>query len=585
VSGALRELLAVFGTEVDDSGLKKGQKGVESFKSTLKEFGETLIAAFAVERIIDFSKEILESADVLAKQSAALSVSAADLQGWQFAAKLSGSSAEEFSAAFTKFNRNVAEAGKGTGPAADAFKALGVSIKDSTGKAGQPIKLLDGVADALAGMQDPAKRTEAIMALFGKSGAKLLPLFQEGSAGIAKLRAEVGELGASFDEAFLENAQEVNDNLDRLKLGVRGLAIQAIGPLLPTIVSWTQKGIDLIKSIVELTKHSSSLQAALVTFGTVGAAKAISGLVGLAQKAGFLKAGLRGVLFELAPLVLGFLAIEDVWTFLTGGSSVTGDLIEKFFGKDAPAKVRAFAATLKETGLADLGLLLKGAFAIFTDGKPLTQKFQDLLTFIESDFRRALKRDFGEVGDSIATWASALTTVVDILNRIVAAMGWIATHTVNAIGKSAFASEDAELNNAAKNNALLRDNPQKRASADDFKGGWFKQVVSLVTGFDPQEAADAINKGIDQRSKGGGSGNLDAQSIRESFAPTSVSAPVLGGQGTTQVEQNVRTQITQQFYATTPEEVQRSASDGVKSGVSKSSDLLATQAAIKKTGA
>src|SRR3954470_13786109 len=103
MSGALREILAVFGTEFDDKGIKDGEKGVGSLKQTLLGFGGILAGAFAVHEIVEFGREVLEQADALAKQSQALSVSAAELQGWQWAAKLSGSSAEEFSSAFTKF--------------------------------------------------------------------------------------------------------------------------------------------------------------------------------------------------------------------------------------------------------------------------------------------------------------------------------------------------------------------------------------------------------------------------------------------------------------------------------------------------
>ena len=159
MSGALREVLAVFGVEFDDSGLKKGNKGVDGLIGKLGGLAEKVAAAFAVHEIVDFTREILEQADVLAKQSSALGVSAEELQGWQHAAALSGSSAEEFSAAFVKFTKNVAEAGdEAAGPAAQAFKALGVSVKDSSGKLGEPIDLLDGVVAGLQDIESPAKR-------------------------------------------------------------------------------------------------------------------------------------------------------------------------------------------------------------------------------------------------------------------------------------------------------------------------------------------------------------------------------------------------------------------------------------------
>jgi hypothetical protein len=539
-----------------------------------------LLGAFAIHKIVDFTKEILEGADALAKQSISLNVAASDLQGWQWAAKLSGSSAEEFTSAFTKFNRNIAEASKGSGPAADAMKLVGVTAADLKNKL--PVDLLDQVADGLIGIQDPAKRTEAVMALFGKSGNRLIPLFSEGSEGIKKLRGEVGALGASFDEAFLADAQEVNDNLDRLHMGVRGLAIQAIKPLLPLITQWTQSSVELIKQLVALVEHSEAVKAGLLTFGAVGAAKAISAMVSLAQKAGFLKGGLRGLLLELAPLVLGFLAIEDVWTFLTGGTSITGDLIEKLFGKDAPEKVRQFVKELKDTGIADFAILLKEAFAIFTDGQPLDVKFKEFLGFIDGTFRPQLQSDFGEVGVQIGIWLNLLTGVAAILSKIMTAMGWIADHSFNPfkVGKEADAARKGD---EAHNNALALSDPLKNPSAEDFQPqGFFRGILAKVVGFKPE---DAVPKDL-RRDIATNSSLLPADVTQQlaSINPTVASAPVIATTQAPQINQDVKASVVQNFYTETPEDVQKAASSGAEKGVTKASDLLATQAAVSKKG-
>jgi len=421
MSSALREIIAIFSTEFDDSGLKKGEKGVESFKQTLTQLAVTAGTYFGLHKVAEFGQEILETADALAKQSQALGVSAADLQGWQWAAQLSGSSAEEFTAAFTKFNRNMAEAAKGTGPAVDALKDFGITAEQVKKKT--PIELLDDLAAGMEGVQDPAKRTAGFMALFGKSGAKLLPLFLEGKEGIKKLRAEVDELGMSFDEAFLEDAQEVNDNIDRLKMGVKGFATQALKPLLPMLVQWSHGAVEVVKAIVPIIKNSNAGKAALVAFGAAA-------LVALAP-----------LLIPLAALAAGFLLLEDALTFLDGGESVLGDWIEKNFGKDAPGKVRAFVGAVA----ADFELLAKG-LAVFFGDKPLAKNFEDFFQYIESTWRPAMKKDFGDVGDTIATWTSVLAMVLDVLTKVKDVMGWIASHTL----KSMFETGDALENSDAK---------------------------------------------------------------------------------------------------------------------------------------
>ncbi|HYQ47154.1 MAG TPA: hypothetical protein VER11_34525 [Polyangiaceae bacterium] len=587
MSGALREILAIFGTEVDDSGLKKGEAGVESFKKTLGEMGEALVGAFAIHKIVDFTKEVLESADVLAKQAQSLNVATSDLQGWQWAAKLSGSSAEEFTGAFTKFNRNLAEASKGAGPAADALKLFGVTAQDVKNKS--PSEALELVADGFGKVEDPAKRTAAAMALFGKSGNRLAPLLLEGADGVRKLRAEVDELGNSFDDAFLADAQEVNDNVDRLTSGFRGLAIQAIKPLLPTLTEMSKKSVELIKWLIEIERHSEAVKAGLLVFGAVGAAKAISAMVALAQKAGFLKSGLRGLLLELAPLVLGFLAIEDVWTFLTGGKSVTGDLITKFFGPDAVAKVQAFAKALSE----DFGPVVSEVLSIFTNGKPLDEKLKQLNDYINGTLKPQFKADFGEMADSMLAIvaaagdiAVAIDKVAKVLKWVIGAVEWVGQNAViNPIGKLLFSASDTVANDAARGDAALRGNPGRRAAAEDYDQPWYLKAIGALTGIDSQQVADAANSGIKQKAGKAAealSSNLSDASYL--LAPSVATAPVISSDKAPEINQSVRTEIKQNFYVDTPEEIQKAASEGAKQGVQKGSDLLATQAAVSKKG-
>jgi hypothetical protein len=586
---ALRELLAVFGTEYDDKGVKQGEKSVEGFKQTILEFGKALAGTFAVGKMVDFTKEVLESADALAKQSQTLGVSASDLQGWQWAAQLSGSSAEEFTGAFTKFNRNLAEASKGTGPAAEALKVLGVSAEDLKTKL--PLELLEGAADGIAAMHDPAKRTAAVMSLFGKGAAKLVPLFQEGSEGIKKLRAETEELGFSFDEAFLANAQEVNDNLDRVKKGIMGIGIQAIKQVLPQLTEWSKRSVEVIKGLVSLVKHSEAVKAALLTFGTFGAIRAISAMVSLAQKAGFLKAGLRGLLFELAPITGAFLGLEDALTFLNGGESVTGDLVNKYFGPDATARVQAFVKALKE----DFGPTLSEVFAILTDGKPLDERLKELQNFISGSLAPQFKADFGDMADSMLAIVSvagdiavAIDKIVKAIKWVISAVEWVGQHAiVNPIGSLLFGSQDAAANDAARSDAVLRDSPNKRATAGDYDQPWYLKAIGALAGIDSTQVANAANGGLMQKigvaAKALSASDLAATSYLQQ-APSFASAPLLSAPASTEITQSANTTINQYITANTPAELKTAAGDGAKSGVSKGIDLLATKAAVVQGG-
>ncbi len=391
---ALRELVASFDVSFDKAGnLGKGDKAISGLAEKLTRFGKYVAGAFAVTQIFEFGRSILDQADVLAKQSQALGVSTEQLQGWQHAAALSGSSAEEFAAAFTKFTRNVNEASESaSGNAAKAFKSLGVTVKDASGKLGAPIDLLDGVVAGLEGIQDPAKRTALVMDLFGKSGARLLPLLSEGPEGLKKLRAEVGELGASFDDAFLENAQEVNDNVDRLKLGVKGLAIQIIGPILPGLVKLTQVFISGAKSLIGWIKGGKVLQAALATLAGNGIYKLLTSIPALVARFGTLQAILLRVGVFVARFIAPFLILEDIFVFLAGGKSAIGKGLDAAFGPGTAKNIQALVAEMVKF------------FGLFkTEPNNVRAAFSSL--------PKDLERDLGGFGSFLGGWGQNIVEV------------------------------------------------------------------------------------------------------------------------------------------------------------------------------
>jgi hypothetical protein len=237
-----------------------------------------------------------------------------------------------------------------------------------------PIDLLDDVVSGLEGVRDPAKRAAAVVDLFGKSGARLLPLLSEGPEGLAKLRAEVGELGASFDSAFLDNAQEVNDNVDRLKLGLRGLAIQVIGPMLPDLVELSHNAIDIAKSFIGWIKQIN-ITRSLVTGLAVGAIPLLTR--GLASLGAF-------ALEVVAP----FLVLDDALTFLAGGDSLIGRGLEKAFGAGTGDMVRKWCEqageAIRSTFVGALDLLRIAFSDTDEASKKLWQHFELLTRPVES---------------------------------------------------------------------------------------------------------------------------------------------------------------------------------------------------------
>ncbi len=378
---ALRELLVVFGVKFDDSELKRGESTIDGMIGKLKGFGVALAGAFALGQVKDFVLGLAEQADTLRDHALALGTSVEELQAWHFAAGMAGVKAEEFNGALTKFSRNIAAAAdSASGPAAKAFKELGVTVKDAGGNLGQPLDLINGVAAGLQNVQDPARRTALAMDLFGRSGAKLLPLLQEGPEGLAKFRAEVEELGGGISNEFADAADEMNDNLARLNLSTLSLKVRLAAFLLPAFEAVIRGATRFATWFRKLVEGTNITKAALIALGTVGVIKlsAMLGPLGALSKA-FGKFALKVAL----PLLL----LEDLATFLDGGDSLTGRALEKLFGEGTSAKVRQFFKDVKQS-----------VKEFFDDLKNRPEKFlEDFRTFI-FEVKKDLKEAFGPAG-------------------------------------------------------------------------------------------------------------------------------------------------------------------------------------------
>ena len=182
----------------------------------------------------------------------------------------------------------------------------------------------DQVAADIAAIEDPTKRADAAMTLFGKkTGTALLPLMSQ----LPELRQRARDLGVTLSDEDAAAADELGDNLDIAKLQLQAMAIQIgaaiAGPLtefltwsqsvLGATIAWIKENPRLVRTIAAVTLGIAAASAAAVTFGVIlavisahpiiAALTVIAGLVlgvaayfGLASDAaGDFKSSLNGV--------------------------------------------------------------------------------------------------------------------------------------------------------------------------------------------------------------------------------------------------------------------------------------------------
>lgn len=134
------------------------------------------------------------------------------IQSLRLAATLSGQSFEDASQSAVIFQKRIEEAKKGNADLMATFKALGVDLNGPVDQAfRQTLERLGQVADG-------STKTATTLELFGKSGAKLLPVMDQVGGSFDNLVTRARDLGIVLDQEAINKSNELADRLDILKL-------------------------------------------------------------------------------------------------------------------------------------------------------------------------------------------------------------------------------------------------------------------------------------------------------------------------------------------------------------------------------
>lgn len=187
-------------------------------------------------------------------------ISVEALSGLKYAAELSGASIEGVATGLKFLGKNMAEAKSGTGEVSAAFKSIGVNVKDATGQLRPTNDVLLELADKFRNMEDGSNKVAIAMKIFGRSATEIIPLLNEGRAGISKMIAEAERLGLAFTTEGAAAADEFNDNLTKMNGHITGL-IRTIGnDFLPIMNKLFEALTPPRNPLAELTKIEDAIK-------------------------------------------------------------------------------------------------------------------------------------------------------------------------------------------------------------------------------------------------------------------------------------------------------------------------------------
>lgn len=213
------------------------------------------ISASTVAAFVAF-KRVTDDLDKVAKATDRLGVSAESLTAIRNGAELAGVEFESLSTAVRNFEKVIDEANQGGKKQRELLAELGLASEQFTGQQIDLVDALGKVGDGLGNLGGAAARTNALLQLFGRQGAELAPLLQQGSAGINRLAQEARALGVVFTREELARVEAFNDSWDELKQTFGALFQQIAVQLSPAFTELFEAINTYLKDNSESTKRS-----------------------------------------------------------------------------------------------------------------------------------------------------------------------------------------------------------------------------------------------------------------------------------------------------------------------------------------
>lgn len=347
----VRELVTKIGFQISDSPLLKADAALKGFRgSALSIIGPigivSAIATTGAAAIFGLVKSAANLGDNLFKASQKIGIGVETLQKFRYAADLADVSSQEFDQSITLLSRKFQSAKDGSKEAADAFKQLKINPKTIK----TTDELLLKISDSFANLEDGPRKTALAMNIFSRSGARMIPFLNQGSAKIIAMGKELEELGLIIGADAAGKSEEFNDQLKRLGVIFKGLRTTIGIKFLPIVLNLTNGFLAFIKANKGLlssgtTEFFKLLSAyASIFWNTLNAVfqlvkagfSVMSRLAGGAEKAimALAAAGIyAGIAFgwlNLWPtliflIITGVALLYDDWkTFTEGGTSLFG---------------------------------------------------------------------------------------------------------------------------------------------------------------------------------------------------------------------------------------------------------------------
>lgn len=379
-----------------------------------------------------------QTADDLNTMSAVTGLSTKQLQEFAYASDLIDVSMDTLSGSLRKITSSMNSAKDGTGTQAEAFKKLGVNIKDAQGNLRSSNDVFNDAIRALGNIANETERDALAMELFGKSATDLNPLIKGGIDTLDEMGKKANELGLILSQEALDGANAFNDQIDILKANGKQ-TFQVIGTeiasqLTPAMTSLNAKSEEVIKSLTTALREGGIEGFVNEITNQLGKliSNAVKALPKIAELGTKMVKTLVGSIKENAPYI-GDAVAELGVTLVEGFYEILPDLIDT-----AIKLVASFVETIGESLPTLIPKIVEGlinvANVIADNIDFIIEAGLVLFTGLITGLQKALPKLVAEIPNVLQ---KILTSLIEYLPEIISTVGDILVAVADTIGNSA----------------------------------------------------------------------------------------------------------------------------------------------------
>lgn len=397
-----------------------------------------LAPMLSVAGLVGMAKSSLDAGDKMFDLAQKTGMSVESLARFKKAAATTGTDLETVAKASMKLSKGMAEAAaSGKGPAAEALKNLGISATDASGKLRSADAVMLDIATKFKAMPDGVQKTAAAMQLFGKSGAEMIPMLNQGGDAIEKMKVKM-------TTAFAEKADQYSDKLTTLSGKVGALGMDIIVAVLPALDGMANAMTGLVDAFNKLDPgiRNVIVSVSLLAIAWVPLSGIIAAVVGAFGGLAALPAIIAGWAGAIGPAIASITtALSGLLAWLTG--TLLPGLLTFFSGPVgwtvlAVAAVVAMAIAFREP----IGKFFVWLGETFMKGLQAVGGFlnkylvEPMANIWNNQIRAPIVRFFSWIGDSIKAPFNALIGFVrNVMNGLIGMLEGGINRSVDAINR------------------------------------------------------------------------------------------------------------------------------------------------------